>query len=102
MVNTHSVCMKPLQLQISTQSEADPMLLHSFLHTVKHLREFIIIIIIIIITTTITSTTTIIILIIYLLLQQNREYSTPRDSSVHDITHWDQTRPADAHDFWAK
>jgi len=48
-VITHNVCMKPLQLQISTQTESDHILLYSFLHTVKHLREFI--------TTTTTTTT---------------------------------------------
>jgi len=59
MVTTHSVCIKPLQLQISTQSESDHILLHSSLHTVKHLRE---------ITIIITIITIIIIIIIYLFI----------------------------------
>jgi hypothetical protein len=79
--------MKALQLQIRTQSELDHILLHSFLQMVKHLRKFIIIIIIIII------------LIIY---SKTNNINNPGASSVCDVAHRDQTRPADAHYFWAK
>jgi heme/copper-type cytochrome/quinol oxidase subunit 2 len=68
MVIIQSVCMKLLQLQISTQSQSYHILLHSFLHMVKHLREFIIIIIVVIV----------VFYYYYYSLQQNRENQQAR------------------------